>query len=267
MNDDQDLLKWVNSSGFPLQIAVQHLVEQSNDWLVRHKEHAWRNPADGMSGFIDIVLQHRSTKDLLVIECKRVQHAAWLFLSHTGENKRRRHCKVWATKFEEPASHFFGWTDVSIPLETPEAQFCCVRGQSSNDKNTLLERIAGELVSATEALAQEERHYRQQSVDSCRLYINVIITTADLYFTSYDKKNLNLENGSLESADFHQVPYLRVRKQFSMRGTPLTPEDWQQKSDVDYNRENTVFVVQAQHLLDFLRELDIADTPIAGIGK
>ena len=29
MNADQDLLRVINGSGFPLQIAVQHLVERS----------------------------------------------------------------------------------------------------------------------------------------------------------------------------------------------------------------------------------------------
>jgi hypothetical protein len=267
MNVDQDLLRVINGSGFPLQIAVQHLVEQGGvGWRVQHKEHAWTNPTDGMSGFIDVVLQHTETKDSLVLECKRVQNAAWLFLSHTGTLKSRLHCKVWATIFEDENQHFFGWTDVSVPMETPEAQFCCLRGQSSNDKNTFLERVAGELVSATEALAKEERDYRNDHNDSCRLYFNVILTTAQLYFAVYDKSALNLEDGSLAKAEFHRVPYLRVRKQFSMRPVALAPADWHRKDDVDYRRENTVFVVEAIHLIDFLRNINVGDIGVKGIG-
>jgi hypothetical protein len=267
MNANQDLLRVINGSGFPLQIAVQHLIEQNGaGWKVQHKEHAWSNPSDGLSGFIDVVLKNSETDDSLVLECKRVQNAAWLFLSHMGALKSRQHSKVWATIFKEENEHFYCWADVAIPLETPEAQFCCVRGQSANDKNTFLERVAGELVSATEALAREERDFRNDKMESCRLYLNVIVTTAQLYFASYDKSSLNVEDGSLTNADFHRVPYLRVRKQFSMRPVALTPADWHRNDDVDYRRENTIFVVEAVHLLDFVRELKVKDVNVRGIG-
>lgn len=267
MTADPDLLRVINGSGFPLQIAVQHIVEKGGfGWQVRHKEHAWSNPTDGMSGFIDIVLQNTETNDSLVVECKRVQNAAWLFLSHAGAMKPRQHCKVWATIFKEKNPHFFGWADVALPLQTPEAQFCCLRGQSSNDKNTFLERVAGELVSSTEALAREERDYQNEGKESCRLYLNVIVTTAQLYYASYDHASLNLEDGSLGKAEFHRVPYIRVRKQFSMRPVELTPADWHRRDDVDYRRENTVLVVEAAHLLDFLRELKVNDITVTGIG-
>lgn len=267
MNADQELLRVINASGFPLQIAVQHLVEQHGaGWQVQHKEHAWSNPTDGLSGFIDIVLRHPRTGDSLVLECKRVQNASWLFLSHSGTLKSRLHCKVWATVFREKDPHFFGWADVTLPFETPEAQFCCLRGQSSNDRNTFLERVAGELVSATEALAREERDYRNDQDESCRLYINVIVTTAQLYFATYDKAALNLEDGSLSKAEFHRVPYLRVRKQFSMRPVALTPSDWHRHEDVDYRRENTVLVVEAIYLRTLLGQLNVDDINTKSLG-
>lgn len=267
MNANHDLLKVINGSGFPLQIALQSVVDNANTgWRVRHKEHAWTNPTDGLSGFIDVVLQHKQTKDSMVIECKRVQNSAWLFLSHTGELKSRRHCEVWATIFDSTASNFFGWWDVAIPLDSPEAHFCCLRGQSSNDKNTFLERVAGELVSSTEALAREERDYRHENDESCRLYFNVIVTTAQLYFATYDKSALKLEDGSLVNAEFHRVPYLRVRKQFSMRPVAMTPDDWRRHDDVDYRRENTVFVVEAEHIINFLEAFNVEDIHVRSIG-
>lgn len=92
------------------------------------------------------------------------------------------------------------------------------------------------------------------------------MTTAQLYFAAYDKAALNLEDGSLAKAEFHRVPYLRVRKQFSMRPVALTPNDWQRNDDVDYRRENTVFVVEAIHLPDFLRQLNVDDFNISSLG-
>ena len=183
-----------------------------------------------------------------MIECKRVQNAAWLFLSQAGSPNPRKHCKLWATVVKPSGLHFFGWTDLPLPLATPEAQYCCLRGQSSNDKNTFLERVAREMVSSTEALAWEERDYHQEGTESCRLYINVIITTAQLFFAEYDHAALQLSDGSLTEAKFHRVPYVRVRKQFSMRPVALTPNDWQRSVDIDRRRENTVFVVEATHL-------------------
>lgn len=88
------------------------------------------------------------------------------------------------------------------------------------------------------------------------------MTTAQLYFAAYDKAALNIEDGSLGKAEFHRVPYLRVRKQFSMRPVALAPSDWHRQDDVDYRRENTVFVVEAIHLPEFLRQMNVDDINI-----
>ena len=54
---------------------------------------------------------------------------------------------------------------------------------------------------------------------------------AQLYFAAYDKAALNLEDGSLAGANFHHAPYLRVRKQFSMRPVASTPSDLHRQDD------------------------------------
>lgn len=262
MTTDSELLRVINGSGFPLQIAVQHVVEQGTTaWRVVHKEHAWQNGNDGQNGFIDLVLQSNETYDCLVVECKRVMESAWLFLSHNGQTALRTHCKAWVTAFkaQERYPNPFGWVDIQLPLGTPEAQFCCLRGQLANNKNTFLERIAGEMVSATEALAMEEREVRAGPQGSCRLYFNVLVTTAQLYFAAFEQSHLKLDEGSLSEATFKRVPYLRVRKQFSLRPYGLGPSDWRREDEVDYRRENTILVVEAAHLLDFLNEFRVGD--------
>jgi hypothetical protein len=267
MPSDTDLLAVANSSGFPLQMALANAVEtQAADWKVCHREHAWRNTTTGQSGFIDLVVQNRQSHDSVVVECKRVLNSAWLFLGHSGSAKLRRHCKLWATVFAESKWRHFGWADLQIPLETPEAQFCCLRGQSANDKNTFLERIAGELIASTEALAYEEKDYRKPKEDSCRLYFNVVVTTAQLHFAEFEKQNLSLEDGTLSHARFHRVPYVRVRKQFSMQPAPLGPSDWHRTDDPDYRRENTIFVVEANQFTKFLADLSVMDINAGSIG-
>lgn len=51
----------VNSSGFPLQIAVKNCVDDSYDahgWRTLYAEHSWRNSNNEETGFIDLVLAH-----------------------------------------------------------------------------------------------------------------------------------------------------------------------------------------------------------------
>ena len=79
--DDQKLIDAVNRSGFPLQIKTAALVEQfveRHGWRVRYSEHSWRSAND--DGFIDLVLEDRHGTGVLVVECKRVLNASWVFL-------------------------------------------------------------------------------------------------------------------------------------------------------------------------------------------
>jgi hypothetical protein len=65
MADEEAQLRTLNESGFPLQIAVCHLVDSRNTdsrnpwrWKVRYTEHAWRHDESGRDGFIDVVLSN-----------------------------------------------------------------------------------------------------------------------------------------------------------------------------------------------------------------
>lgn len=269
MATDPDVLRIANDSGFPLQIAVQQSVTSASGahgWRVQHSEHAWRNPADEQSGFIDLVLRDQHDFARVVIECKRVRNAVWLFFNSGGTANARRHCKAWVTHYRGAQFNAFGWHEVPIDPATPEAQFCAVRGQTTNDKNTYLERVAGEVISSTEALALEERDYRRENQDSMRMYFNVIVTTATLKFAAFEAGHLSVTDGTLREATVQDVPFVRVRKQFSMRPANLTPADWLRYDDPDYRRENTVFVVQADRLNDLLQKFDIPNNVIRAFG-
>ncbi len=268
MATDPDILKIANDSGFPFQIAVAQSVRAEEDrhgWRVYHAEHAWTNPADGQSGFIDLVVRDRHDFARVVIECKRVRNATWVFFNDKGKATNRQHCKCWVTHYRNGTFGNFGWHDVPIDPSSPEAHFCAVRGQTTSDKNTFLERVAGELVSSTEALALEERDYRRAGDESTRMYFNMIVTTANLKVAAFDPPNLSLDDGTLKEAEIRDVPFVRVRKQFSMRPALLTPEDWLRHDDPDYRRENTVVVVNAMHLNEFLAGFDIPNSSIRGV--
>lgn len=186
-----------------------------------------------------------------------MRNATWLFLSASGSAKPRRHSKSWVTRKKGGQTIAFGWHEVPIDPATPEAQFCAVRGQTTNDKNTFLERVAGELVSSTEALAVEERDYGPENDDSVRFYFNAIVTTARLKIAEFDPSHLSVTDGTLAEAKFHDVPFVRVRKQFSMRPASLSRAIWLRHDDPDYRRENTVFVINSDSLNEFLAQFDI----------
>ena len=269
MPTDPELLRIANDSGFPFQIAIQHTVaaqSTTHGWKVRHAEHAWSNSADGQSGFIDLALSDRNSCASIVIECKRVRNATWLFFNSSGTANPRRHSKSWVSHYRGGCMNMFGWHEVPVDPPSPEAQFCAVRGQSTNDKNTFLERVSGELISSTEALALEERDFRHENQESFRFYFNAIVTTASLKFAEFTAADLSTVEGTLSDANFQDVPFLRVRKQFSMRPANLTPADWLRHDDPDYRRENTVFVINANYLNEFLSQFDIPNGSFRTLG-
>src|SRR4051812_32541738 len=131
MATDPEILRIANDSGFPLQIAVQQSVSATagaHGWRVLHSEHAWHNSADGQSGFADLVLRDQHDFARVVIECKRVRNATWLFFNSAGTANGRRHCKAWVTHYRNGQFNAFGWHEVPVDPQTSEAQFCAVRG-------------------------------------------------------------------------------------------------------------------------------------------
>lgn len=259
MAEDKDALKTVNDFGFPLQIAVGHQVKATtarHGWTIRYTEHSWVNRLDGQSGFIDLVLQdsHSST---LVVECKRTK-ATWLFMNADGVSKPRRHAKAWVSGHANGAMRVFGWHDMPIDPMCSEALFCIIKGQTSGERRPMLERIGGELTSATEALAREEKDFHmQQMLPRFRFYFNVVVTTAELKVAQFKPEDISLVDGTLADADFQPVPYLRFRKQMSLRETLLTSEDFKNSVDPADTKESTLFVVRADAVLDFLKAFEL----------
>lgn len=262
MPHDPESLKIANESGFPLQIAVQRQVDETSGihgWNVRYSEHSWAERPDGQSGFIDLVLQDKYKTTFLIVECKRVRHATWLFLPSDGTPKPRRHAKAWVTLFQAGGFSQYGWMDITADPRCQEAHFCALRGQSANDRITLLERVGAELVSSTEALAAEERDYRPDSSQSLKTYLNAIVTTADLKVAKFDPKKISLSEGTLQDAEFESVPYVRLRKQLSARATLFSPTDYRNAVDISASKEHTVLVVRADALPGLLAQLEVDD--------
>ena len=254
------LKSFVNSSGFPLQIGIEHLVRSktlSHGWNVRYKEHSWNNKQTGSAGFIDLVLTDEYGTSAMVLECKRVQDTSWIFLLPSKKQANRRHAQVWASRLDGQEAKYFGWNDIAGEPSSAECEFCIVPGQDQKAR-PMLERIASELTEATEALAWEDFCLNSKR-DFVRLYANVIVTTAELHLCTFSPSDVSIDTGMVDRADFVLVPFLRFRKSLSTKS--VSELNIEEKSDASLikAKENTVFIVNSGHFEEFINSFGIDD--------
>lgn len=251
----------VNASGFPLQIAIENIVDDTKDdhgWQKRYAEHSWTNIETGESGFIDLVLVNSYGTGIFVVECKRVKDTSWIFLIEETERKYRRHAKSFVYNKSGGNLKRFEWLDLTLDPSTPESQYCVIPGSGADQRNkSLIERTAAELVSSTEGLAQEDRSLRSSNESDFKIYFNVIVTTATLQVCYFDSKSINIEDGTLNDTTFEEIPYLRFRKQLNPVYKIPQVHPVIDSHNIARAKENTVFVVNSKHLVQFLKEFEI----------
>ena len=260
-------LRTLNESGFPLQIAVHRKIDETTSkhgWKVRYSEHAWTNFADGRAGFLDLVLEDHNGTSFMAVECKRPRDAEWVFLHSDGKAQKRAHAQAWISHYANGTMSTFGWSHITLDPTCAEAQFCAVRGQSTSDRITLIEKTAAELILATECLALEHKDYRPRESEDFKLFFSVIVTTAKLTLAHFDPALISLQDGTLDQAHFEQVPYVRFRKQLGVHHSLLTSEQYAQAGDIAYVKESTVFIVSAEAICDFLAEFEIRRASLRG---
>lgn len=250
---DEKLTDAVNRSGFPLQIGLEHLVKNqcSELWKTIYSEHSWKNPFDSSSGFIDLILEDVNRTTVLIVEAKKVVDTTWIFLVSQEPQMNRKHVKTWITYMSDSYSDYL---DIKTDPSTVESKFCVVDGQDSKSR-PMLERLASEAVSSTEGFANEEKTLLK-SYD-LRMYFSVIVTTAILKVCKTNPDDISISTGQLKAVELNEVPYLRFRKQLNYNITSKY-----NYSEIDYRevarqKENTVFIVNSDHFLDFLKEFEV----------
>lgn len=256
--DDSKLRDIVNSSGFPLQVGLQSLIASTyadHRWKVLFSEHSWANFNTDTGGFIDLILEDAGKNLLLVVECKRVLNTSWIFLQAEQDPTKRRHVKVWCTEEDSGNVKKFGWFDKAIDPATVESAYCVVPGQDAKSR-PMLERLAADVVQSTEGFAIEDQSYHKGSLGYARYYFSVIATTAELMVCNFDPTGIDIASGEIDQTKFTKVPYLRFRKQLSIHEMPET--SWREASaqDIARRKEHTVFIVNTNSFIDFLRELN-----------
>lgn len=255
--DENTLIKQVNSSGFPFQIAVADLAKKTfhkHYWKVLASEQAWQNPVTGKFGYIDIVLHQRFKQIFMVMECKRMRGGSFVFL-HFQRRRAISHNdphSSWLLTNSREKGHLL-WADVSIEIESYISSFCTVPGQG--DKGTpMLERIATDLLDSTECFAEfipakvKIAISPDETLYESALFVPVIVTNAPLYICKTNPDNIDISEGMLNMDEdmFEEVPYVRFQKSFITRADTENPKFKPLLS------ERTIFVVNAMNLESFL---------------
>ena len=251
--EDSTLRDLANASGFVLQLGLEHQIRQTradHGWDILSREHPWSSGSS--SGFVDLIIGQGIVR--LVIECKRPRDGAWLFLAPAGAPPTRRFRCQWAQGSRDK-SDLVGWDEFLLAPDSPEADVCIIRGTGEKDRS-LLERIVGGLIESFAPLALEELNTLAW-VDGYNelLHVPVIVTTAKLYLCRYDPQDLHLEDGTLGSASFEPVPFVRFRKSLAHSQSPYA-------SIVDIgaiarDKERSVLIVNPTELAPLLKVLDV----------
>jgi len=250
----------INSSGFPLQIGLAHAINSTcrdHGWSVPHSEHGWVNPETHESGFIDLLVENSAGTIVLNVECKRPQEATWRFLLPAPDDGLSAQAKFWASVMSTSGVRSFDWVDMQVRPVSYESAFCVVDGQDSKSR-PMLERIAAQVVESTEAFAHEEAQVlRLRNTPGLRVYFNVIVTTATLEACKFDPSEVDLNTGKIAAVDCEPVEFIRFRKQLSPRAKPPEELDAWGLGRLATAKENTVFVVQARHFIDFMKQIHL----------
>jgi len=244
----ESVLAALQSSGFPFQTAVAHVIRAVPGWSVHASEYPWQTSGrDGQ--FLDLVATNRTL--FLTIECKKTRKEILTFLRPLGHsdtglleafrclraeqirdsiNKRLEiFCEEWAL---HPGSTC--------------SEFCVVSTSDSGRDQRLLERDASLVVRASDAFAHDFRQRFRPDQDpvpsTACLFVPVIVTNAPMYTARYRPTDVSLESGefSVPPDEVKNVFYVRFRKAFtSDRGPDLG--------------DRSVFIVNAASFAEFLR--------------
>ncbi|WP_202843107.1 hypothetical protein [Luteimonas saliphila] len=250
MRTESDLVKLVNASGFPLQLAVEREVGRAPGWRIQHREHAWTKGTT--SGFADLIAEN-DHNTVAIFECKRVRESDWVFI--VPENSSQvLDSRIYVIYTESPMRSFTGFFDARTGPEGYEADYCVMVGDDAKSR-PLLERTAAEVTIASEAIALEEfKHRLQPTGYGYRSYIPVIVTTARLSVCAVDEEAIDLSAGEIgpSHASIKEVPWVRFRKQFT-DDIAVTTKDiaWDARA-ISKAKEKVVYVVNSIHLKTFL---------------
>lgn len=273
---EKHLRSVVNASGFVFQVGVADLIQRSESkagWRLASFEHGWS--AGGSEGYIDLVLEALSkwgVRLVMTVECKRHAAPAWVFqvANTTRSESARARCLFAEVR---PRDDDFsvkeirsGWGDFLLAPNSPEALFCSIQGEGGK-REMMIERLAGELLAATEALCQEEicLTRARDSISRQSIYVPAIVTTAPLAVCRFDASSVSMRDGKLpaDAGDFTWAPVVRFRKSLAATATGDARRGGASNALAASNadRERTVLVINSSTLLETLSAISSTEHP------
>lgn len=263
--DEKEIL--INS-GYPLQIAIEHLVKKPSKeipWAIITREKRWFNKMANEGGFIDLVLTYQSQwsrakqslrmQTRLIVECKRYD-GIWYFLIPSTENRSQE--KSWLLHHHRKAGVLY-WEEMYYYPPSEEAPFCIpmIKNKTEYQKDTrTLENISGEVLLSLESCATEEGKIDLRKIGH-NYYLPVIVTTAALKCLVVDPATINLEDGTFPVNGSKDVSWIRFRKNLGLSSiSNLQPSSFSDMSELSTADDRTIYIVQANEFVNFLKVIN-----------
>jgi hypothetical protein len=253
-------LNLLNASGFAFQLAIEASVRARPgrlSWRVVGREHPWK--AAEASGYADLILTCGNL--YVVVECKRTREGQWMFLMPDPDQMSRSHAKVAWIDTKPHRKALAGWDDIQVYPQSPESDFCAIRGQGE-DGRPMLERVAGQVVAAADGLCADLMELHERSARS-KVVLPVVVTNASLVVGQFDPASVDLSTAQVTSATFTSVGHIRFRKTLGTAAAPL-PYEAEELRDLSEGAVRTVFVVHSSAFTSWLDQ--IAISPNDGTG-
>ncbi len=250
--------KTVNESGFPLQVGIRHLIEQSVGigWKVAASEFPWHDDLTEDEKFVDLVLSSQDQTTTLVVECKRARQTEWIFLREQGKKSRRKMSGL-VTIVRDGETEPWGWESIAATPESPLSEFCIVR-KSGQKSQELIEATAAQVMRAADAISGIELNYlRSQEGTFCRLYFPAIVTTARLFICDYSMADFSIASGEFGKSEYSEVPMVRFHKPFSSGNLDAWNKPLAEATDL---AGTTVLIINAAHLLATLADWEVGES-------
>lgn len=263
--DNNDLIRAISESGFPLQLGLKQLLDSVPNWHCESNEHPWRDPLTNDEKFIDLVVIANTGHQSMVVECKRAKDTQWIFLRDPAKGQSNDRLIVRGRVVSVVPSTNSGineWIDVTCFPGSPQAEFCVIR-KSGQRSQELLEKTAAEITRAANALAEQAlsihnrapRGLAARSSSLGHLYVPVIVTTAQLLICDADYSKLDWASGEVPDAQAIGAPVIRFHKSLGS-GDPESSRAMSHGAFADENGRS-VLIVEASHFAEFLNRWEL----------
>jgi hypothetical protein len=193
-----------------------------------------------------------------VVECKRVD-ADWIFLGGPEADQSPRHGRfLWMrtiiTPKHFPQKSFQTFAEFPLIHGLHHSEFCVIEGQGK--EKPLLERISGDLLQATAALADEDSNTARQLPQSAVcIYVPVVVTTASLVHSPVEPEAVSISDGRVDQAGFEEVPAVLFRK--SLAAETARRRDASTLNLSKQVRERSVLVVHGENASEILANFEV----------